>query len=147
MQAMRAIGRVAMDRLSSGQEMPSMEEFVEMMAENPEFAGGEAITTDRLVEMFAMRGTFASEEDEDDESEEDEDDESEEEEDDERRRRRRRTIPLKATTAAPGSPTPASSDEESNDFDDFEAWRQERRAREFGLSLQHELSVRNSGTS
>ena len=129
-QAMRAIGRVAMDRLSSGQELPSMEEFVEMMAENPEFAGGEAITTDRLVEMFAMRGMFASEEDEDDESEEDEDDESEEEEEHDESEEEEEDDSFDSESDGSSWLTDSgdSSDEEPNDF---EVWRQ--RAREFGL--------------
>ena len=107
-----------------------MEEFVEMMAENPEFAGGEAITTDRLVEMFAMRGMFASEEDEDDESEEDEDDESEEEEEHDESEEEEEDDSFDSESDGSSWLTDSgdSSDEEPNDF---EVWRQ--RAREFGL--------------
>ena len=116
-----------------------------MMAENPEFAGGEAITTDRLVEMFAMRGMFASEEDEDDESEEDEDDESEEEEDDESEEEDDDSFDSESDGSSWLTDSGDSSDEESNDFDDFEGWRQhERRAREFGLFL-HPGAVRLVG--
>tara|TARA_B100000405_G_scaffold45985_1_gene30222 strand:- start:132 stop:3215 length:3084 start_codon:yes stop_codon:yes gene_type:complete len=120
MQAMRAIGRVAINRLGSGQEMPSMEELSEMMSENPEFVDGERITTDRLIEMFT-RMVDGGEEEEDDESEEEEDDESEEEGDDD-------SFDSESDGSSWLTDSGDSSEEES---DDFEVWRQ--RAREFGL--------------
>ena len=117
---MRAIGRVAINRLGSGQEMPSMEELSEMMSENPEFVDGERITTDRLIEMFT-RMVDGGEEEEDDESEEEEDDESEEEGDDD-------SFDSESDGSSWLTDSGDSSEEES---DDFEVWRQ--RAREVGL--------------